>query len=214
MKLFFIILILAFYFGSCRENTKKPIVVRELPLGFVREIPSWFAHNPQLQANFFEIRDKLNLVALENGFDSIYIRIWFDCLGGQGNKIVTFQYSNSKWKINLYSYNIVSKQGIILDVVHLRKERLSPVSEWSSLVKNMFENQVPDLPDYSTYGSDYTIPTDATGVTVEVATFTQYRVYSYPALSLNDTISSGPAKLERFIKELEKGFDFHSPCQR
>jgi hypothetical protein len=183
MKIIYSILLVLLLF-SCKQkddsaqpnaDAAKFITQLNLTDTFRYEIPK-IRGNPD--TSFLRsLQNELKLLgfeSIEKGYDSIELRIGFGL--NPKNYLLIIKNQNKKWKGEMctYKYNydslitIIEKKCVIKD----------PRSGWKKFIDQLFNLQILSLPDYHDIpGYSQYMPTDAEGVTVEVATKKVYRFY-------------------------------------
>jgi hypothetical protein len=142
-------------------------------------------HGPMVPVGYYKykinIEKKMGFATLENGFDSLYIRLWY----GYSNSVdtlqlVTIQYSGGKWKARLYLLPIkvdrhtdttIAVKQIVGDVV--------PRAGWQSFSSRLLAHHIMTLPDMRNIPKYPDLTGGGSSVTIEVATQRMYRIYSY-----------------------------------
>ncbi len=178
-KLSFILLIL----NSCCNNSKKTIntinhndTINKYE--FVKVLPR--SREGKLRYSYEltqELTNKVELKFIENGFDSIYIRLWYIYNYGPTYQVIDFRKTEGKWFAEFCSL----KHTKINDSIIIKKmdnEKKVPKSGWASFIKNILALGITNLP-VDIDDPDYTPSTDGDFVVVEIATAYKYRVYSY-----------------------------------
>ena len=177
-----------------------------------RDIPEWYSTSGFTQRADKIVEKLLKLDSLQNGFDSLQIRIWIDC-GNKMCSLIKLEKKMSNWSADFYSYNILYSENLSFKIENLRVQTRSPKSGWDIFTSDLIKSNILELPDHSKYLPKYNIPSDADRVKVEISTLNKYRLYVYPELGLNSNISDGPGKLNQALKLIEKEFNYKRPCQ-
>lgn len=210
-KLFF--LALCFSSVGCQsKHSQKPDLERGTSRAVVRDVPEWYlTKSPEHQwdKTLFKL---LNLGSLENGFDSLQIRIWIDC-GYKAASLIVIERTKNKWDATFYFFTAHYDEDFNLSIQNLETERKSPKSGWKNFSDNLLNTGLIDLPDFTKFLSKYNYPTHADETLVEIGTPKKYRLYVYPELGLNNKIAGGPANLHEALQLIEREFDFRRPCQ-
>lgn len=193
---------------SCRNNREKPLIEGDSKVAI--DVPAWYVGSPSEERNM-AISKKLNLEPLQYGTDSLQIRILIDC-GYDTSNLWFFETKQSEWSAVFYSFKIAYNNEHI-EVRDVRSQNVLPKSGWESFSDSLIRTGILNLTDFDTFPSKYIFPTDANGVSVEIATPRKYRFYEYPSMGLNAGIKEGPWKLHQALKLIENEFGYHRPCE-
>jgi len=203
MKSYFFLFSIAFIFflsvfTKCNNLAIKP---KKQKVIVKKEIPS------MPDGNFFwfyniknELEKKLNLNSLEEGFDSLQIRIWFEFPNTNDLQIITIKNTSSKWSGEFY----VIKNSLIESSnskINVSRKEWIPIDGWKRLIDSIQEIEIMSVPAIENL-NDYSICNDGYGVTIETSTKTKYRIFSYPCYSENKSISA--IKITKFMKILNE----------
>lgn len=178
----------------------------------IRDIPEWLKANSFQQIKMKKINNMLNLQSIQDGFNGFQVRVWIGC-NNIGTNLIEIKEYQSEWSAKIYSYQTDYYEGDSFRIRDVRVESKSPKSGWKNFSDSLEKTEINNLPDYSKLYPKYNLPTDADGVLVEIASPKIFRLYSYPELGLNKTITEGPAKLEKALSLIEREFDYKRPCQ-
>src|SRR5689334_6666413 len=85
------------------EQNRKRTINRSNEDTVIKEIPDWYAPGSLGQRIDKKRRQQLNLPDLQNGFDSLQIRIWIDC-GYRTSSLILLEYKRSQWHAMFYSF--------------------------------------------------------------------------------------------------------------
>ena len=116
---------------------------------------------------------KLNL--LDKGYDSIFIRLWY--VYRFNFQVIDLKKSNGKWSAEIH-YIELGNVNDKLEVIKTNSINITPKSDWNIFIGKLFSLNILTLPDDSEL-PDYGFGTDGAFVTVEIATRSKYRIYSY-----------------------------------
>ncbi len=125
--------------------------------------------------------DSLKLPRLENGFDSMAIRVWFSYSRKDTVQVITIKNQGGEWsgKFNQGAYVFNQSQ----DSIHYTEKKewtLNPDIGWRPLVDSIIEQGVLTLPDSRKIMSINDFPLDGgNSVTIEISTARLYRLYFY-----------------------------------
>src|SRR5437762_516793 len=105
--------------------------------GFKKEIPCYASGKKDIFYTAIRKFEKIaNLDTLENGFDSLQIRIWYNYAKTRsGKKIFSIKRQNKNWTGTLYTDFTDSIKNVI------------PKSGWSSFMKKLFSDDIMTLPN-------------------------------------------------------------------
>lgn len=132
--------------------------------------------------------DSLHLENIEDGHDSLQIRLWYDYQLLQQRKLLVLEKVESKWKA--YSYKLLIKEvwdkendgylkykGENIKIVE-RKE-VYPKSGWINFTTDLFRLKIMTLPHMDQIPGLQDMWLDGVDYNVEVATKNTYRFYNY-----------------------------------
>ncbi|MGH2564074.1 MAG: hypothetical protein ACRDE5_06160 [Ginsengibacter sp.] len=181
------------------ENNMIDTVIRDIPLNKYGE-PSFFYKNKP------EIEDQLGLVSLEDGYDSLQIRLWFSYAFIDSSQLVTVRNNKNKWSIELVTFltNYTNDKVVIENKRVIPKY---PKSGWQDFTNKLFQLQILTLPDESKIPK-YSMFTDADRIVVEIATTKEYRIYQYqgPMIAHDDIWQI--KNMGAILKLIENEFSF------
>ncbi len=201
---------------SCKEkneNNEK----QEMPIVKVyedtikRDLPYWYAEYTDVQDRMKKAHEMLGLKRLYGGFDSLQIRIEFEC--ADTSNIISISKTGGKWRAVFHFFKFTFDEDQEPKSVSHWKEEGMPKSGWVKFSDSLLKTGIIDLPDYSTFKSYPVFATDEEGVKVEIASANIYKLYHYPALQSHTYIKEGPAKLDEAIKLIEREFKFKRACE-
>jgi hypothetical protein len=154
-----------------------------------------------------KIEKMLNLERLEDGFDSIQIRLWYGHSFTDSFQLVILKKSNSIWNASLYSskYSYNTKRDSI-DSIETKVEEKLPKSGWPIFVEKLFTLDIATLPDSGTIPG-YADCADGDGIMIEVATKELYRIYSYTCITHSRDIWQ-VSNMDRILKTMEEELNF------
>jgi hypothetical protein len=121
----------------------------------------------------------LGLESTEKGFDSVQIRIWYDCINTP-HFLVGLKNTNGKWKAELCRIIYPPTWQRSGDSISGKIIQGSPKSGWPKFISQLFNLKILTLPnDYEIPNFKYDAVTDGCGAEVEIATKNTYRFYAY-----------------------------------
>lgn len=197
----------------CHNNYNKKPELKSTPNDTVtRDIPEWYASGNFTQKMDKRLNTLLQLESLQDGFDSLQIRVWIEC-GSNISSLIVLERKGNQWNAVFYSFKIYKKEKFDFDIRDFKTVIKLPESGWESFSENLLKTGIIDLPDHIKFSPRYNLPNDAYRVSVEIGMLKKYRRYEYPELGLNSNISEGPGKLNQALKLIEREFNYKRPCQ-
>lgn len=154
-------------------------------------------------------RDSIGgLDVLENGFDSLQIRIWYSYAFKDSSQILIIRSSQQQWSAQLITnaWSEHSKEGRTVLKKDIRQ--LRPQNGWQQLIYKLWGLKFPTLPDYSSIAG-YPETMDGDQVIVEIATRKNYRMFSYKDPILAKASIKEAKMMVEILKLLEKELQFH-----
>lgn len=154
------------------QNTQTDTVVKDVPLKRNGKFPAYYLNKPFVER-------QLGLNTLENGFDSIQIRIWYGYAFIDTSQLVILTNSNQEWVAELMTFQYYTENRndsrIDANINVIKKE---PSSGWSNFTEKLFSLNITELPDFSKV-KNYQDLMDGDDVIIEVSTVNSYRIFSY-----------------------------------
>jgi hypothetical protein len=147
----------------------------QIDTNFTKDIPYYKSGRPT--PYFYAIREKekyLNLDTIENGYDSLQIRIWYNYpKSGVGYQILSLKRQNSIWTATLYTRarGYTSSKGTNLQV--------NPISDWNIFMKKLYSYNIMSLPDLYKIKGYRGFAIDGWSYYIEISDKHHYRLYSY-----------------------------------
>ncbi len=154
-----------------------------------------------------EIAKALNLYDLEAGFDSLQIRIWYPEWTIRRVLILSkypdhWEGTLQKFESKLYKED---KNTARTEFKNLSSEKVSPRSQWSTLISKLVDLDILNLPDsYSLPGSPGA-GTDGISYSVEIGTNHKYRFY-FPSNPFQNQHIVQVKKMAQIIEILNQEF--------
>ena len=175
MKHLTTIILYATFFTSCLGQTNSDTTK------FTKEIPTWRNGEPDLFYKLTQQKVKqLNIDSLQNGYDSLQIRIWYDYSLINLRKLLILKRTNSIWTATANSMTVEWNAFNLTETVKTQKiKTLTPKNGWNNFLSKIFGLQVQTLPNMNDIPGLSDGWTDGVSFNVEVATKKSYRFYGY-----------------------------------
>ncbi|MEZ5043302.1 MAG: hypothetical protein R2828_25625 [Saprospiraceae bacterium] len=146
-----------------------------------KEIPTWNDGEVDL---FYKLikqkREQLKLRDLEEGFDSLQIRIWIDYSLIDFRELYTFEYQNNKWTGVYYFMRADWNSNDLTETItETERKIINPKSGWTDFSNKLLELEITALPNMRDIEGLVDGWTDGTTYNVEIGTKSNYRFYSY-----------------------------------
>jgi len=180
MQIFYLIFTLSVYFfASCKEQTvSQTFAFVDTTKPFKKEIPIYKDGSVNIFYSLAKARQKeLKLDNLENGFDNLQIRVWYNFALVREMKLVEITNKDKNWTATVYNLQ-VDWDGETETLLSKKVKQVTPKSGWSNFSKKLLDLKVLTLPDQDDL-PNYHIGMDGRTYNVELATKNQYRFYSY-----------------------------------
>ena len=158
-----------------------------------------------LQAN----RDSLKLDTLENGYDSIQIRIWATYARKDSEQVISIKRHNHQWSASYcLAAEFLSPQTDSLRCFPIKTQALYPKSNWQEVLDSLISFDILLLPNCTKVkGYMQSIPFDGgNAVTIEVSTVNLYRMYMYALPSSNKDEFKEAASVDAILNLLSYEF--------
>jgi len=150
----------------------------------------------------------LKLDTLENGFDSLQIRIWYGYARIDSGQLFVLKNVNGKWNAEMLTlvYHMSRNEDSLLSI---GKSSISgePKSGWISFYNRLFKLKVMSLPDMRKI-SNYPDIADGNGISIETAIISKYRYYSYQEPIYAQERVKEARNIEQILELIESEFDF------
>ncbi len=163
---------------SFHKQRKYELFGKIIQDSIIRDIPS-NKQSGKFKKALRNFETAVKLSPIENGADSIEIRIWNAYSRSYKFQLLRLTKKNSEWRMEFY--NVRYKPNTLEDsIVSMKTDVLngSPKSGWPDFIKVFFDLGVTSLPDWSKIPG-YAPPSDGGGPTVEITTKKAYKIYSY-----------------------------------
>jgi len=215
MKLCIQLFLIVALITSCRNHHIKRLKSNSLKTDtLITDVPKWYNRSDLSEKRDAQVLNSLELASLQNGFDSLQIRIWIGCDYKTASSLILFEKARSEWNAVFYWFKIDDDGLMNVKAKDIHAENRSPKSGWNIFCKNLIQTGIIDLPDETKFDKGkFFRPFDGNGVTVEIGMRHKFRVYGYPELGFNSHIKEGPWKLHRALKLIESEFGYKRPCQ-
>lgn len=180
-------------------------------ISFVKEIPQ--KKNGEY-ANTYkyvsQMVDKLNLDRLEEGFDSIQVRIWVAGGSDDTDNVFMLWHDQKNWNAQayFYSYERNKNNSNKEDTIIGRVINMSPKSGWNSFTDKLFEQKISDLPNMDSLPINNIEVIHGQAVNIEISTKSKYRLYSYYSPSSYQEEYWQAKNIVNILKLLEDEFEF------
>lgn len=216
-KLTIILFFAELIFAACESQSDR---LQSLPISvdtsgiFSKEIPTYEdgRHKGDTDYIFKDIRrmaSELRLDSIENGFDSLQIRIWLGHSMAIRKNIVILKKINGKWSAQLVTYS-EGQKGKTLQLFIEKKtiKSVHPLSGWDVIIKKINALEILTLPndgdlkDYNGCGMD------GIAYYFETSTKRQYRFFYYCNPEDNVGRFREAKNVLEFASVLENEFDF------
>ena len=185
-----------------KENRKlADTVVKDIPLN-KKGRPSSYYQNKS------NVENKLGLKSLENGFDSLQIRLWYGYAFKDSSQLVVLRNSNGKWTSELFTlvYHL-NENGDALKSISKEIITRDPKSGWGNFIDKVLKLQITTLPDMNKI-KDYPDFADGDDIIIEAAAKKYYRIYSYKEPNQVQFKIKEAKNIERILELIENEFDF------
>lgn len=182
MQIFYLIFTLSIYsFASCKEATNtysQNFTFVDTTKPFKKEIQTY----EDGKFNIFyslakELQKELKLDNLENGFDNLQIRVWYNFALVREKKLLVITNKDNNWTATVYNLQ-VDWDGETETLLSKKVKQVKPKSGWAIFSKKLLDLKVLTLPDQDDL-PNYHQGMDGRTYNFEVATKNQYRFYSY-----------------------------------
>jgi hypothetical protein len=176
-------------------------VIKEIPKDRNGNPRSYYRNKPQVEK-------LLGLSSIENGFDSLQIRLWYGYAFNDSSQLAVLTNSKGKWSGQFFTlvYHL-SELGDSIKSITQKAEFREPKSGWTELKQKLLQLKVLSLPDYHTI-PEYDQVADGDAVIVEVSSKKVYRIYSYQEPRMFQNKFWQAANMERILELIEKEFGF------
>lgn len=171
----------AWFFVACKgeeSSTPQSLTFVDTTKPFKKEIPTFQNGGVDIFYELAKAKQKqLGLDSLENGFENLQIRVWYDFALVRERKLVVITNEDTTWTATVYDLQ-VDWDGRTESILIKKVKQVTPKSGWADFCKKLLDLKVLTLPnqdDIPNYGGG----NDGRTYNVEVATKNQYRFYGY-----------------------------------
>src|SRR5262245_31797975 len=106
---FFLLTLTTYFFASCKEQThySSPLAFIDTTKPFKKEIQTYQGGGVDLFYELAKAKQKqLGLDSLENGFDNLQIRLWYDFALVRERKLVVITNKDTNWTATVYDLQV------------------------------------------------------------------------------------------------------------
>lgn len=191
-------------FGFANALTITDTVIKDIPLNKNGQPPYYYYFKSHVE-------QKLGLNTLEDGIDSLQIRIWYGYAFKDSGQLVVLNNQGGQWSAGFYNFAYhYDDQRAKLERIAKTVVYREPWSGWDNFSRRLFELRITTLPDM-TLIENYPVIADGDGIVIEVATKNKYRIYSYhePAIGEKERVEEAK-NVNAIIKLIKNEFAFPS----
>jgi hypothetical protein len=176
----FIFIIVILFFASCKGKThsSSPLAFFDTTKPFKKEIPTYQNGGVDIFYELAKTKQKqLGLDSIENGFDNLQIRVWYDFALFRERKLVVITNKDTTWTATIYDLQ-VDWDGKTETILSKKVRQVIPKSGWTSFSNKLLDLNILTLPnqdDVKGYSGGF----DGRTYNIEIATKNQYRFYGY-----------------------------------
>jgi hypothetical protein len=148
---------------------------------FIREIPTDADGKPDLFYRLSQQEAKqLKLENLQNGYDSLQIRIWYDASLTNSCALLVIKRTNSVWSATWYAMSVDwNAYELTKNITGKQEKTLTPIHGWDNFIKQLSALKIETLPNMRDIPGLKDHWEDGDACNVEIATKKKYRFYSY-----------------------------------
>ena len=173
---FFLALIVLLFIGceSPKSSNEQTQIFIDTAKSFKKEIPIFDDGKYDLFYLLAKNKQKqLGLDSIENGFDNLQIRVWYEFSRVLERRLVIITNKDTAWTATVYNMKVISDEIISKEII-----QMTPKSGWPYFVKKLLDLKIVTLPSMVNIVGDEG-GKDGKTFNVEVATKNQYRFYTY-----------------------------------
>ena len=180
-NIYFILTLTLYFFVACKgqtTSTHQSLEFVDTTKPFKKEIPIYQNGGVDIFYELAKTKQKqLGLDSIENGFDNLQIRVWYDFALVRERKLVVITNKDTNWTATVYDLQ-VDWDGKTETILSQKVKQVTPKSGWASFSKELLALKILTLPDQDDVKGYYG-GTDGETYNVELATKNQYRFYGY-----------------------------------
>ena len=174
-------LLIAIFFADC-SSKKQPVFKNafvDTLKGFKKDIPiNKYGQYVSFYREDKEMQKLLGLDSLEDGFNALQIRVWYN-LFGKERRMVEITNKDSVWSAAVYIFRGRTENGTTA-IASKEINQVTPASGWAYFSKRLLDLKILTLPhSFDIDGYAMASPFDGDIYSVELATKNQYRFYDY-----------------------------------
>ena len=174
---------------------------------FMREIPKYSNGEVELFYKLAGQKGKqLGLENLDNGFDGVQIRLWYDYSLTINRELLVLIKNDSRWTAAYFDFTVdwnYKKQTETIKKV-IKKE-LSPKSGWVSFISELYQLKIDTLPNMVDIPG-LSLGTDGITYNIEYADKDKYRFFGYHLPELHQNKAWQAKNMVAILKLVEKEF--------
>lgn len=148
-----------------------------------------------------EYTKQAKLDTIENGFDSLFIRVWYH--SSDTVRVLDLKNKDGGWKGKIHKI-ISNETRDSIKVLDIMSEECIPKSGWDLFMKKIFLLEILTLSDFSELPI-YNTPMDGLFLDVEISSITKYRMYTYSIPHKTGEIKEA-RNIEQIMKVIENEF--------
>jgi len=155
-----------------------------------------------------EVRNSLKLDTLENGYDSIQLRLWLTPSRSDEFQVFCLKRKNHIWSSVCYDVSAFFNKNRD-SILFYKKEahQLAPKSSWETIFKKLVKLNVLTLPDFRKL-KKYPKPFDGgNSITIEIATIKWYKIYMFQEPNYNKKKFKEAQDLDNILKLISYEFN-------
>jgi hypothetical protein len=154
--------------------------------------------------NVRQLSRQLKLEPVEDGFDSLQIRIWFNHSMAKKKHLVIIERQTDEWKGRLYEMNVGYVDTLNYNIVeHYNKKNIKPVSGWQQFISELYQYKIQELLGNSGGGAD------GMAYCVGILTAGSYVYYSFWDPEFTKDRNGQSANMVNIIALMEREFKFN-----
>lgn len=183
------------------KKTMEDTLVKDIPLD-KKGIPrAYYRNKPTVES-------LLGLNSLENGFDSLQIRIWYGYGTNDTAQLVVFKKINTIWSGDFYTFiYILNEKGDSILSIDKKIQHKIPQTGWDSFIRKIIVLNILTLPDFHSIPG-YMESTDGGTIIVEVGSQKKYRIYSYQLPSIHQNEFKEARDIVQILDLIDSEFQF------